>query len=465
MTKKIKIIIAVLLLIVMNSTLIINCVQAANLSNEKVYEIDYCDKVLKYRGVARGAVYVVYEDNGKQYPAYCINPERIGVGETDSYDVSVNGYITDVILWRIITNGYPYKTLGELGVANEKEAYLATKQAIYCYLDNRNVNEYSGIGEAGARTLNALKQIWNNAMNSNETKISNTLDIIPVSPQWEQDKLNDKYISKTYKITTPAPITDFTVEIKGNNLPQGLIIADTNNKEKTTFKQNEQFKILIPTNILKNNGSFEINVKTKMETKPVLFGESLNEKLQNYALTVYKYEDSNGTYKEEFEKNTAQIKILKQEKENQKPLQGVEFQLLDKGKNAIYQSLITDENGRITLENILPGTYYLRETKTLEGYVKYDEDIKIDISLNEIVNVTVNNSKEKKIEVSKDTSNIEVGKEEIQETIKEKTENNKHEKIEKDTQETIKVVEKNTQETIEKVTKNTQIQKLPVTGM
>ena len=149
----------------MNSTLIINCVQAANLSNEKVYEIDYCDKVLKYRGVARGAVYVVYEDNGKQYPAYCINPERIGVGETDSYDVSVNGYITDVILWRIITNGYPYKTLGELGVANEKEAYLATKQAIYCYLDNRNVNEYSGIGEAGARTLNALKQIWNNAMN------------------------------------------------------------------------------------------------------------------------------------------------------------------------------------------------------------------------------------------------------------------------------------------------------------
>ena len=65
MTKKIKILLAILLLIVINSTLIINCVQAANLSNEKVYEIDYCDKVLKYRGVARGAVYVIYEDNEK----------------------------------------------------------------------------------------------------------------------------------------------------------------------------------------------------------------------------------------------------------------------------------------------------------------------------------------------------------------------------------------------------------------
>ena len=105
MTKKIKILLAIILLIVINSTLIINCVQAANLQTKKVYEIDYCEKVLKYKGIQRGSVYVVYEENGKQYPAYCINPERIGVGETDSYDVNVNGYITDVTLWRIITNG------------------------------------------------------------------------------------------------------------------------------------------------------------------------------------------------------------------------------------------------------------------------------------------------------------------------------------------------------------------------
>ena len=422
MTKKIKILLAIILLIVINSTLIINCVQAANLQTKKVYEIDYCEKVLKYKGIPRGSVYVVYEENGKQYPAYCINPERIGVGETDSYDVNVNGYITDVTLWRIITNGYPYKTLEELGVANQKEAYLATKQAIYCYLDNRNVNEYSGIGEAGQRALSALKQIWNNAMNSTETKIQNSVDIKPVSAKWEQDKLNDKYISKTYKIETPAPISNYTVEIAGENLPEGIMVVDKNNNSKVTFKQNEEFKILVPAKILKNNGSFEIKVKTQMETKPVLYGASPSENLQNYALTVYKYEDSSGEIKEEFEKNEAQIKILKQEKESKKPLKGVEFQLLDKNKNAIYQTLITDENGEIILKNIEPGRYYLRETKTLEGYVKYDEDIKIDISLNEIVNVTVNNSKEKKIEVFEEKTEIEVGKERTQETIEKKTE-------------------------------------------
>ena len=454
MTKKIKILLAVLLLIITNATLLINCVQAANLNSEKVYEIDYCDKVLKYKGTPRGSVYVVYEENGKQYPAYCINPERIGVGETDSYDVSINGYITDVILWRIITNGYPYKTLEQLGVANEKEAYLATKQAIYCYLDNRDVNQYSGIGEAGARTLNALRQIWNNAMNSSETKISNAVDIKSLDSKWVQDKLDDKYISRTYKIEAPAPITNYTVEIKGNNLPKGLLVSDTNNKTKMTFKSNEEFKILIPTDKLTEDFSFEINVKTKMETKPVLYGASPSENLQNYALTVYKYEDANGIYKEELERNTAKIKILKQEKETKKTLKGVEFQLLDKNKYPIYQSLITDENGEIILENIQPGTYYLRETKTLDGYVRYDEDIKIDISLNELVSVTVNNSKEKKIEVSKDTSDIEVGKDFTQETIKEKAE--------KETQE---IIENNINKTVEKTTQKTQIIKLPKTGM
>ena len=110
MTKKLKIITAVLLLIVMNTVLLMNCVQAAEFTNKTIYQIDYCEKVLKYKGTARGAAYVVYEKDGKQYPAYCINPERIGVGETDSYDVSVGGNITDVKLWRIIINGYPYKT-------------------------------------------------------------------------------------------------------------------------------------------------------------------------------------------------------------------------------------------------------------------------------------------------------------------------------------------------------------------
>ena len=427
-----KVALIVMLILAVDIGFVLNCVQATNISKEKVYEIDYCEKVLRYKGIPRGSVYVVYEENGKEYPAYCINPERIGVGETDGYEVNVNGYITDVILWRIITNGYPYKTLEELGVANKKEAYLATKQAIYCYLDNRNVNEYTAIGEAGQRTLNALNQIWNNAHNSTETKISNVVDIISINEEWKQDNLNPEYIYKSYKIEAPAPIEDYEVEIKGESIPNGIKIANEENVERNRFSAEEEFKILIPTSELDKAGNFKIDVKTKMNTKPVLYGFSENTELQNYALTAFKYEDSTGTYNEEYPKNESQITILKQEKENKEPLKGVEFQLLNSDEKVIYQSLITDENGKITIKNIEPGKYYLKEVRTLEGYVAYNEKIEIDIHLNEKINVIVNNSKEKNIEISKEVTNIEV--ESIKEKIKEE------------------IIEKN-------------IQKLPKTGM
>ena len=414
-----KMALIIMLILVVDIVFVLNCVQATNIEKEKVYEVDECEKVLKYQGILRGAVYVVYEKNGEEYPAYCVNPERIGVGETEGYEVNINGYITDVMLWRIITNGYPYKTVEELGVANKKEAYLATKQAIYCHIENRDVNGYTGIGESGQRTLKALKQIWNNAHNSTETKISNVVNIKDVNQKWEKDSINEKYISKTYKIEVPAPIVDYEVEINGENLPKGLIITDINNTEDKIFRSYEEFKVLIPISELNKAGNFEINVKTKMDTKPVIYGFSENTQLQNYALTAFRYEDSLGIYKEEYPKNEAQIKIIKCEKDTNKLLEGVEFQLLNSKEEVLSQSLITNKNGEIIIPNIAPGRYYLKEVRALEGYVAYDEKIEIDINLNEQINVIVNNSKEKNIEISKEVTNIQV--ESSKENIKEKT--------------------------------------------
>ena len=85
--------------------------------------------------------------------------------------------IKDVGLWRIIINGYPYKSLEELGVANKEEAFTATKQAVYCYIHGNQLQDYEAIGEAGERTLNAMHKIVNAAQNSNETKISSTIQI------------------------------------------------------------------------------------------------------------------------------------------------------------------------------------------------------------------------------------------------------------------------------------------------
>lgn len=127
--------------------------------------------------------HVYYKYNGVEYPAYCLNENLEGVSADKSYSVDITNEITDVDikgnnvtalgLWRVIVNGYPYKTIEELGCKNEQEAYKATQTAIYCYLSNTPLSLYreNGIGgydEAAVRTLEALKNIITNADNSKE---------------------------------------------------------------------------------------------------------------------------------------------------------------------------------------------------------------------------------------------------------------------------------------------------------
>lgn len=84
--------------------------------------------------------------------------------------------------------------------------------------------------------------------------------------------------------------------------------------------------------------------------------------------------------------------------------------MLDKDEKQIKTDLVTNEQGEITIENLNPGTYYIKEIKTLEGYILYDKLIKLDVNLNETSRIVINNSKEveKKIEVETKVTNQEI---------------------------------------------------------
>ena len=118
-----------------------------------------CGSLLIYKGIYVKTYYTQYTKDGVNYPAYCLDKTKQGVKDGLSYDVSVQNAINDVKLWRTIVNGYPYKSIQELGCANKEEAFTATKQAIYCYIHGNNPADYRAVGEAGQRTLNALNKI------------------------------------------------------------------------------------------------------------------------------------------------------------------------------------------------------------------------------------------------------------------------------------------------------------------
>lgn len=407
MKKKISIIISLIAILV--NLIPIKSSAAAPIDSAYIYANKKTDYILKWNGVGIHTHIAVYKKDGKEYPAYCMNRELPGVEMGVSQTVDVNKLINNVMVWRAIINGYPYKSISELGCKTEEEAYLATKQAVYCMITNRDVNEYSAVGESGERCLNALKQIVKNARSSSITKVSSELKINQKNSLWKIDNIDNKYVSQTFTVTANAGFDKYLVELKNIDI-EGVKITDKNNKEKKAFNSNEEFKILIPTTNITKDGNFTINVSGKVATKPIFYGETRDSGLQSYALTGYTYEDGNGSKKVYYTKNETKITIVKKDDKEEKNLQGVQFELLDNNKNVIYTELTTNQDGQIVIDNLLPGVYYIKETRTIEGYELYNKLIKVELELNEEAKVNVINSKEE--------PNIEVGKKQTENTLK-----------------------------------------------
>ena len=398
------------LLMIMGIIIIPTKTQASIPINEAyLYSKGTYSDYLRYGGVGIVFDYVVYQKDGQEYPAYCLNREAKGVNSDLSYSVGINELLTDVEVWRTIINGYPYKTYQELGCANKEEAFLATKQAVYCALYNRDPNTYIATDEVGVRTRNALIQIVTNARNSTEVKQSADLSIEEVTSKWEQDNISNKYVSKKFTVKANSTINTYSAVLEGINV-EGAKIVDEKNNEKTEFNYGDNFKIIIPIKNMTDEGSFNIKVNGKVATKPILYGYSSNPSLQDYALTGNIYEDGSGIKTIYYTKNETKIIILKQD-ENGNALEGVKFRLLNENKDVLHTELTTNKEGKIIIENLTPGVYYLEETNTVNGYAIYEEQIEAEVAYNEALTITVTNSKE----------TIETEKPEIIETQQEGT--------------------------------------------
>ena len=98
--------------------------------------VKHCGELFRTAEKIPDYSFVTYQMNGKEYPVYCLNNELTGVIEGNEYPVRITGRLENELAWRVIINGYPYKTPEELGVANEIEAFVATKNAVNIVLNN-----------------------------------------------------------------------------------------------------------------------------------------------------------------------------------------------------------------------------------------------------------------------------------------------------------------------------------------
>lgn len=387
-----------ILAIFMLSIILTNSVFAAETLNVKA--IKECPVLLQYGNIKIGTTLAKVNINDKEYPVYCLDVSKPGVaiGKLPEYNVTLKDTIENQEVYRAIINGYPYKTIEELGVKTEEEAFTATKQAVYSMLYNRNVDEYSAINtEAGHRTYNAYRNIVLAARGSNKV-YENAKFELKADKEWEKDEEN-KYLYKNVEVNANLK-SNFDIKLEGdkNNIfkleKEQIVGKETDNKKekyilKIDLKDINKFNIL-GKEVFKN---LKLTATAEVETNPVYLGKEETGTRQDYAISGIRFKGKEErSLNIDIPKNETKIKIVKISKEEDKKLENVKFELFDK-ENKSLGIKTTNKNGEIIYENLIPGKYYLKEIEAKAGYNKLNDLIEIEVKYGEEKEVKVNNEK------------------------------------------------------------------------
>ncbi|HJJ05639.1 MAG TPA: leucine-rich repeat protein [Clostridiaceae bacterium] len=84
-------------------------------------------------------------------------------------------------------------------------------------------------------------------------------------------------------------------------------------------------------------------------------------------------------------RSKANLELLKVDDKG-KFLQGVEFELFDESNSKIQGNFKTDENGKLKIENIEWGKYYIKEKEPLSGYKKVDTKFEFTVNRETFLN-------------------------------------------------------------------------------
>lgn len=410
---KILVILLLAIIFVSNAYQMVNA--AFEISEANIQKIGQADYHLKYYQEAKGMdTYCIcsivgrYQD-GKFYPAYCLNKDMNGAEKIPDYFVDVDSLIDNNEVWRAVKNGYPYKTASEMGLSSDFDAFAVTKFAIYCLIGQSDVNLFTADegDEEGQAMLQALHNLVDIGLNGsgnfkNEIKIS------------QKGKLTEDgdYYSLVYQVTSGSTIQSYDIK-SVSGLSDGELLTDIKGNIKTSFNSGENFKVKIPKQNLNSDKNINIQIEAKLKSYPLYYGKTRISGTQNYLLTANSYQNISTEISTKLELNTGKILINKVDSNTKESIEGAEFELYN-SKDELLGTYLTNKNGEVEIPNLYQGKYYLKETKTNENYI-LDKNTKfgVDVVYNKTSTIDIENKHKTGNliinKVDKDNNNITLG--------------------------------------------------------
>lgn len=395
------------------------------LGEVQIYNGGYKMSYLSINGRVRELIYTYYNfDNGsgsiREIPAYCVNPNIVGVPQTvpegESIEYLADEKASDPKVVGIVANGYPTRSLAELGLDNKYQGYYATKMALWCYLlsnwdiNNLKVNPSLKGTElqiaqkllAAAKNIYARGTAWSEMLSPEVTCTPDRETAYEVTVDGKQ------YKQQVFTFWSKTWVCDYTVNVSFTNpdeVPKGTRIVDMNNKDITALKTEatgngyaSKFKVLYPLESVQGEtGSVQFSFSTNVYKYAVFFAicQEVDQygNLQNYVVdtdpTVTMRLSAYSNYADgpTIEYDTG-LRILKYETGTEIPIAGALFEVIGPDGDSIG-TFVTNGDGRIEIPLKKSGNYTVIEREAASHYVISEEPAQnVTVVYDEVAEVT-----------------------------------------------------------------------------
>ena len=380
---------------------------------------------LSINGRIRSQIYTYYNyDNGsgstREIPAYCVNPNTLGVPQTvgvgESIEYLADEKASDPKVVGIVANGYPTRSLAELGLENKYQGYYATKMALWCYLlsnwdiNNLKVNpNLTGVElQRAQKILAAAKDIYVRGTAWNEM-LSPEVTCTPDRDTAYEVTIDGKqYKQQVFTFWSKTWVCDYSVNVAfsvPDDVPDGTRIVDMNNQDITTITTEGtgdgyagKFKILYPLESVQGKtGSVQLSFNTNVYKYAVFFAicQEKDEygELQNYVVdtdpttTTQLSAYSNYSDGTTIEYETG-LRIIKYETGTEIPISGALFEVIGPDGDSVG-TFVTNGDGRIEIPLKKSGNYTVVEREAPQHYMISEEPAQnVTVVYDEVAEVT-----------------------------------------------------------------------------
>ena len=290
----------------------------------------------------------------------------------------------------VMANGYPNKSVAQLGAVNIDAAYLGTQMAVWQTVNGTsytkgNAFDLNKIQPAAGyeNVVNNAKQVAAKILASGtyNPTISVSGGKVDYDSYVEMNKIGPFKVNvEGYKYTT------FKTSLV--NAPEGSYVVDKDNHIRNEYNAGEEVYVLVSKTAEPKNVTLKVTAVAN-EKVAVLYGAGSS--MQNFVFLDFEQKTIEASKQFTWEKREGNIEIVKVD-QNGASVEGAEFKVVDEsGKEVAKQK--TNKEGKITIKGLPVGKYTVTEISAPEGYILKAETKTVTVKTGETARIKAVNEK------------------------------------------------------------------------